>query len=108
MHKNYIITNFFPCSFTEVCDAIGNLRKNGSEEDISGKFLKMCKLPLGIHLYTLFDMIFESGVFPEKFKIPKVTSIHKKGSKFLLGNYRPIDILSNFSKILKEIFLKRL
>lgn len=41
-------------------------------------------------------------------KIAKVIPIHKTGDKQKFTNYRPISILSQFSKILEKIFHKRL
>ena len=40
-------------------------------------------------------------------KIAKVTSIFKSGKKELLTNYRPISVLSSFSKILERIMYNR-
>ena len=46
-------------------------------------------------------------IFPEKMKIAKVTPIFKSGKKELLTNYRPISVLSCFSKILERIMYNR-
>ena len=44
-------------------------------------------------------MCFEAGEFPDLLKIAKVTPLHKKESALDYLNYRPISILSIFSKI---------
>ena len=41
-------------------------------------------------------------------KIYKVTPVHKKDSKLLCSNYRPISLLSNIDKILERLMYKRL
>ena len=51
---------------------------------------------------------FSSGTFPDKLKIAKVTPIFKKGSRSDKNNYRPISILSVFSKIFEKLMHKRL
>ena len=56
----------------------------------------------------VFNLSLQSGVFPEKMKIAKVNPIHKAGDKQEFTNYRPISILSQFSKILEKLFHKRL
>ena len=43
-----------------------------------------------------------TGKFIEAFKKAKVTPIYKKGNPLLLQNYRPISLLSAFSKILEK------
>lgn len=44
-----------------------------------------------------------SGVFPSRLKTAKVVPIHKDGSKLEIENYRPISLLSAFSKIFEKI-----
>ena len=50
-----------------------------------------------------------SGEFPEiNFKISKVTPIFKSGSLSELGNYRPIAVISPFSKVLERLVYDQL
>ena len=44
-----------------------------------------------------------NGVVPRNMKIAKVVPIFKKGDPQLLTNYRPISLLSSFSKILEKL-----
>ena len=55
----------------------------------------------------IFNESINLGIFPEKTKIVKVTSIFKSRKKELLTNYRPISVLSCFSKILERIMYNR-
>ena len=49
-----------------------------------------------------------SGEFPEIFQISKVTPIFKSGSLSELGNYRPIAVISPFSKVLERLVYDQL
>ncbi|XP_065643028.1 uncharacterized protein LOC136074619 [Hydra vulgaris] len=49
----------------------------------------------------------KEGIFPEKLKTAKVKPIFKSGDTSEIGNYRPISILSTFSKILERIMHNR-
>ena len=57
-------------------------------------------------LAHIVNLSFTSGIFPEDMKIAKVIPWFKNGSKTDLTNYRPISIISQFSKILEKIFGK--
>ena len=49
-----------------------------------------------------------TGIVPSQLKIAKVVPIFKSGDQTLLDNYRPISLLSNFSKILEKVVGNRL
>ena len=51
---------------------------------------------------------FQTGIFPDKLKIAKVIALYKKGATDDPSNYRPISLLSVFSKIFEKIMHKRL
>ena len=51
----------------------------------------------------IFNLSFDNGIFPDLMKLAKLIAIFKSGSKLLVNNYRPISLLSVFSKILEKI-----
>ena len=57
-------------------------------------------------LVILINESFSTGIFPDKLKIAKVVALHKKGSTDNPSNYRPISLLSVFSKNLKNLCIK--
>uniref|UniRef100_A0A3Q3KL62 Reverse transcriptase domain-containing protein n=1 Tax=Monopterus albus TaxID=43700 RepID=A0A3Q3KL62_MONAL len=59
-------------------------------------------------LTHIFNMSFRLGQFPNNMKIAKVIPLYKSGDKHNLTNYRPISLLSQFSKILEKLFNNRL
>ena len=52
--------------------------------------------------------IMTSGIFPSWLKFSQVVPIFKKGNKDKLSNYRPISLLTSFSKIFEKVIYKRL
>ena len=62
---------------------------------------------VGDIITKLLTMIFNSsltnGVFPDIWKIARITPIFKSGAKNDVNNYRPISVISVFSRILERI-----
>ncbi len=58
-------------------------------------------------LTEVINLSFVDGVFPEQLKKAKVVPIHKGGSKTDISNYRPISLLSAFSKIFEKLVYTR-
>ena len=56
----------------------------------------------------IFNLSLEQAIFPDDLKIARVTPVFKAGNENEVGNYRPISILSCFSKILERIMYNRL
>ena len=59
-------------------------------------------------LLHIFRLSLEEGIFLDDLKTAKVTPIFKAGDENDFGKYRPISVLSCFSKILEKIMYKRL
>ena len=59
-------------------------------------------------LSKIFNLSLITGIFPETMKTSKVIPVLKKGDPHLITNYRPISLLSTFSKILERLVYKRL
>jgi hypothetical protein len=47
-------------------------------------------------------------MFPDRLKYAVVTPVYKKGEINNMTNYRPISLLTSFSKIFEKIIYKRL
>ena len=54
-------------------------------------------------LYMMFTLYLETGVFPIHWKKDNVAPIHKKESKQLVKNYRPVSLLPICSKIFERL-----
>ncbi len=59
-------------------------------------------------LKHIFNQSLATGTLPTKFKIAKVIPVFKSGDALDPSNYRPISLLSTFSKILEKIVHNRL
>ena len=59
-------------------------------------------------LYTLFNLILDSGCFPKNWSEGIIISIYKKGDSNITDNYRGITLVSCISKIFTSILNDRL
>lgn len=95
---------------SEISDII-NLLKPGKSlgpNSIPVKLLKhLCPL-ISLPLSQIINESFQSGIFPDKMKLAKVIPLFKKGCSVTASNYRPISLLSVFSKITEKVMYKRL
>ena len=58
-------------------------------------------------LFILYNACFKFGVFSSNLKIPKIIPVFKSGDKTHVTNYKPISILSCFSKIFEKAVYNR-
>ena len=98
-----------PTDPEEVMKTIDTL-KNKSTSDTKICALKAAnKTPIiSIILSNIINSSFETGYFPTQLKMAKVIPIHKSGTKTEVSNYRPISLLSSFSKIFEKLMHFRL
>ena len=69
-----------------------NSNKTSGPDGIHGKILKNCSESLAYPLSLIFKISYITGSLPKEWKLANVVSIHKKGSKDDIKNYRPISL----------------
>lgn len=100
-----------PTHQREVTEVIKCLKTGNSSgrDEVTSKMLKDCAEELAAPIAYLTNCSFETGTFPSALKLATVKPIFKKkGSQHECNNYRPIAILSSFSKVIEKLFLIRL
>lgn len=108
--KNHKSMFFTPVSEDDITKIINNLKtKNSSGLDqIPITLIKKCCHSIKSPLTYIFNICLSEGTFPDRLKWAKILPIHKKGDATNMNNYRPIAILSSFSKILEKIIANQL
>ena len=79
-----------------------NSNKAHGWDDISIHMVKMCDESIAYPLKIIFETAVKSGIYPEKWKKANVVPVHKKESKNMLKNYRPISLLPVSGKIFEK------
>jgi hypothetical protein len=94
----------------EIKDIITSLKWTTSSryDEVPPRLVKLSLLFIISPINYLCNKSLTSGIFPSWLKYSQVTPILKKGNKFELSNYRPISLLTSFTKIFEKIIYKRL
>jgi hypothetical protein len=114
--KKYLTGNYknsmFLAAITELEleTVLKNMDANKSPgyDNFSNKIIKLSATEIAKPLTHIFNLTFENGIIPEKLKLAMVTPIFKANENNKFENYRPISVLSCFSKLLEKLMYNRL
>ncbi|XP_063923008.1 uncharacterized protein LOC135137316 [Zophobas morio] len=95
------------------CDILDAVKKVSSNftmgpDNVPAFLVKDCISCLCEPLCYLFNLIIAEAAYPNKWKSTKVIPVFKSGVRNNIENYRPIAIVSNFSKIFERIVANNL
>ena len=90
----------------DVSNSIDNFKPHSAPgvDGISPKLIKLAKPILSPYLASLFHKCIQREIFPHDFKLAYVIPIPKTSSPKFLDEFRPISLLSVFSKVFEKIF----
>jgi hypothetical protein len=99
-----------PVTEYELQIEINNLSetKSAGHDDISAKMIKIISEEIIKPLTYICNLSFETGNIPHFLKIALGTPIFKVKENNLFENYRPISVLTCFSKLLEKLMHNRL
>ena len=77
-------------------------------DDIPALILKLALPYIKEPMMYICNLSLLEGVFPECLKIANVVPLFKSGDSMLFNNYRPVSLLSVFSKVFEKVMYSRL
>ena len=102
VENNFIFANMNREIIYEALSSLKSKNSAGSD-NISTKLLKLM-MPFTIQpIIHLFNLFFKTGYVPDSYKCAKVIPIYKSQEMDKFTNYRPISLLSSFSKLLEKV-----
>ena len=90
-------------SFSEL-----KLNKAPGYDDVTSNVVVSVADEILLPLYHCIKLSFEMDIFPNKLKVAKISPVFKKDDQCNLSNYRPISILTVFSKIYEKLMYNKL
>jgi hypothetical protein len=99
-----------PITEAEVICAITSLKNKNScgYDGLSNKILKLCGSRISKPLMYIYNKSLSCGIYPERLKYAIIIPCFNKGEKSQISNYRPISLLTGFSKIFELLIFQRL
>lgn len=99
-----------PVTEPEVVSYINSLKNNAAPgpDNITSGILKISKAYICGPLAHIINLSFEQGEFPIPLKKSIVEPIFKSGDPLIMGNYRPITLVSNVAKIFEKCLKDRI
>lgn len=99
-----------PVSHNEIIKHISSLKNNSSPgfDHITANIIKKTHQNILIPLEHIINTIFKTGIVPKSFKTSIVCPIYKSGEHSKIKNYRPISLITNFTKIFEKCMKHRL
>ena len=99
----------FDVSCEEVRNIIHSLKNSSAGHDEFPTFVgKLCVDSYIKPLTFLINSSLRTGVFPSELKLARVVPIFKAGDSSALTNYRPISVLTFFTKVFEKIVYNKL
>jgi hypothetical protein len=77
-------------------------------DEISNRIIKSSSAHTISKLTHICNAILNTGIFPERLKFALVKPVFKKGKSDDISIYRPISLLTAFSKIIEKLVYRRL
>ena len=95
---------FKPVNISTVNKIIQSLKNKNScgEDGISNRILKILCNDICRPLTYILNSSLKHSHYPKQWKISKVITLYKSGSKTEVGDYRPISLQNVLSKILER------
>jgi len=99
-----------PTTTTEIENIVKTLKPKNSYgyNEISTKLLKITASFISLPLNYTCNKVLTKGIFPDRLKCSIIKPLYKKGNKRNVSNYRPISLLTSFSKIFEKVIQTRL
>jgi len=108
LDKSLFLNPVTEAELSSIIKSLKNKSSSGGLDLFSASHLKSINNIISRPLANIFSACIKEGIFPGILKIGKVIPLHKSGTVYDPNNYRPISLLSSFSKVFEKLLKNRL
>jgi hypothetical protein len=103
--ENCLMLNMFKINTSDVMSAVKKLKSNRvcGPDNIPAFIVVDCITCIVEPLCHIYNLILQTTIYPEMWKLSKIIPIFKSGDKSDIKNYRQIALLSNFAKVFESV-----
>ena len=96
-------------SISDVIEAINDIKLSAAAgpDDVPAQLVKNCKYGLAVPIYMIWSHSKAENIVYDFYKTSHIAPLHKKDSKAIAENYRPVSLTSHIIKIYERIVRKK-
>ena len=104
------IDDMLAFSVADITEAIDEIKPGAAAgpDDLPVLLLKKCKDALSKPIHMIWQHSMSTGTVPKFYKTSNIAPLHKKGSRAIAGNYRPVSLTSHIIKIYERVLRKQM
>ena len=94
----------------DIIAAIDKIYQNAASgpDEMPAKLLKNCKNSIAIPIHLIWSHSLANGYVPTSYKLYHIVPLHKKDSKSIPANYRPVSLTSHVFKVFERVLRKKM
>ena len=94
----------------DIIEAIGEVRQNSASgrDEVPAILLRNCKNSLAVPIHLIWPHSIDHGYLPDFYKMSHIFPLHKKDSKSIPANYRPVSLTSHVVKVFERFIRKKI
>lgn len=102
---NVNVLHNFDISVPDIRTAVKKMKANLNmgPDSIPALIIRDCFDCLDGPLCYIFNLILHTSVYPDAWKLGKITPVYKSGDKTSIQNYRPVTLISNVAKLFELV-----
>ena len=93
----------FKIRYELVLKSLQKLDSNKSANGVGPRFLQKCADVIAPAVCRLFKHIVNNAAFPHKWKVGRVTGVHKRKAVTVPANYRPVTVVDNLESVFEDV-----